>query len=134
MDTAEGIPNQLLIEFLGSNLPKAKKDKKDAKFVLGVVDTKLGGALSESVGYKCRNDETVLELMRGIRLHFVHFVKGLKNSDLVQAQLAVGHATSRSKIKFNVHQVDMMVIQSMSLLDQLDKDVNTFAMRVRFVA
>ena len=34
-------------------------------------------------------------------------------------------------MKFNVHRVDNMIIQAIALLDQLDKDLNTFAMRVR---
>ena len=34
-------------------------------------------------------------------------------------------------MKFNVNRVDNMVIQSISLLDQLDKDINTFSMRIR---
>merc|ERR550539_13850 len=32
---------------------------------------------------------------------------------------------------FNVHKSDNMIIQVIALLDQLDKDVNTFAMRIR---
>jgi nucleolar protein 56 len=43
----------------------------------------------------------------------------------------LGHAYSRSKVKFNVNRVDNMITQSISLLDQLDKDVNTFSMRIR---
>ena len=34
-------------------------------------------------------------------------------------------------MKFNVHKSDNMIIQSIALLDQLDKDVNTFSMRIR---
>jgi len=34
-------------------------------------------------------------------------------------------------VKFNVHKSDNMIIQSIALLDQLDKDVNTFSMRIR---
>lgn len=52
-------------------------------------------------------------------------------ADLHQAQLGLGHSYSRAKVKFNVHRVDNMIIQSICLLDQLDKDLNTFAMRVR---
>merc|ERR1712024_252881 len=37
----------------------------------------------------------------------------------------------RCKVKFNVHKSDNMIIQSIALLDQLDKDVNTFSMRIR---
>lgn len=38
---------------------------------------------------------------------------------------------SRSKVKFNVHRSDNMIINAISLLDQIDKDLNTFAMRVK---
>jgi RNA processing factor Prp31 len=55
----------------------------------------------------------------------------LSCADLHQAQLGLGHSYSRAKVKFNVHRVDNMIIQSICLLDQLDKDLNTFAMRVR---
>lgn len=48
-----------------------------------------------------------------------------------QAQLGLGHSYSRCKVKFNPGREDNMIIQAICLLDQLDKDVNTFAMRVR---
>ena len=48
-----------------------------------------------------------------------------------KAQLGLGHAYSRAKVKFNVNKSDNMIIQSIALLDQLDKDVNTFSMRIR---
>ena len=48
-----------------------------------------------------------------------------------KSQLGLGHAYSRCKVKFNVHKSDNMIIQSIALLDQLDKDVNTFSMRIR---
>jgi nucleolar protein 56 len=34
-------------------------------------------------------------------------------------------------VKFNPGRADNMIIQSIALLDQMDKDINTFAMRVR---
>lgn len=48
-----------------------------------------------------------------------------------KAQLGLGHSYSRSKVKFNVNRADNMIIQGIALLDQLDKDVNTFSMRIR---
>jgi nucleolar protein 56 len=48
-----------------------------------------------------------------------------------KAQLGLGHSYSRAKVKFNVNRVDNMIIQSIAILDQLDKDINTFAMRIR---
>lgn len=56
-----------------------------------------------------------------------------QKSDLEKAQLGLGHSYSRAKVKFNVNRVDNMVIQAIFLLDTLDKDINTFSMRVRLV-
>lgn len=67
----------------------------------------------------------------GIRLHFHALVKGLTAQSASKAQLGLGHSYSRAKVKFNVNRNDNMIIQSIALLDQLDKDINTFAMRVR---
>ena len=50
-----------------------------------------------------------------------------------KAQLGLGHSYSRCKVKFNVNRTDNMIIQSINLLDQLDKDINTFSMRCRLV-
>ena len=67
----------------------------------------------------------------GLRVHFPKMVKGLTEVSQNKAQLGLGHSYSRAKVKFNVNRVDNMIIQSISLLDQLDKDINTFSMRVR---
>lgn len=67
----------------------------------------------------------------GVRLHFHSLVKGLTAVAASKAQLGLGHSYSRAKVKFNVNRVDNMIIQSIALLDQLDKDINTFSMRVR---
>ncbi len=61
-------------------------------------------------------------------------VKGLTAASASKAQLGLGHSYSRAKVKFNVNRADNMIIQSISLLDQLDKDINTFAMRIRSVS
>lgn len=73
----------------------------------------------------------IAEILRGVRLHFHNLVKGLTDLSACKAQLGLGHSYSRAKVKFNVNRVDNMIIQSISLLDQLDKDINTFSMRVR---
>ncbi|XP_018430814.1 PREDICTED: nucleolar protein 56 [Nanorana parkeri] len=83
------------------------------------------------LGVICQTGGVVAELIRGIRLHFHSLVKGLTAQSASKAQLGLGHSYSRAKVKFNVNRVDNMIIQSISLLDQLDKDINTFSMRVR---
>jgi nucleolar protein 56 len=112
---SEGDATKYLVDFLELNLPKGS--------TLGVSESKLGNVLSETAGMKVKSNETVLELLRGIRAHFTRFIKALKPGDAQQAMLGLGHSYSRSKVKFNVHRVDNMIIQSSALLDQLDKDL-----------
>ncbi|KAF6262555.1 hypothetical protein COO60DRAFT_1282656 [Scenedesmus sp. NREL 46B-D3] len=119
-----------LKNFLTMNLPKVKDGKK-AKFQLGVAEPKLGSAIQEATSVPCVCNEFIGELLRGIRAHFTRFVDNLKDEDLRRAQLGLAHSYSRAKVKFNVNKVDNMVIQAIALLDTLDKDINTFIMRVR---
>ncbi|CAI5973491.1 unnamed protein product [Closterium sp. NIES-64] len=129
---SEGLLTPELQSFLEMNLPKAKgKAGKKPSYQLGVSESKLGSAIQETAGVPCVSNDLVMELMRGVRLHFARFVKELKEGDVAKAQLGLGHSYSRSKVKFNVNRVDNMIIQAISLLDTLDKDVNTFCMRVR---
>ncbi|XP_072975525.1 nucleolar protein 56-like [Typha angustifolia] len=127
---SEGIMTDELRNFLEINLPKVK-DAKKAKFSVGVAEPKVGSQISEVTKIPCQCNEFVLELLRGVRLHFDRFIKDLKPTDLEKAQLGLGHSYSRAKVKFNVNRVDNMVIQAIFLLDTLDKDINTFSMRVR---
>lgn len=64
-------------------------------------------------------------------MHFTTFLKDLTDQDMSRAQLGLAHSYSRAKVKFNVNKSDNMIIQAIALLDTLDKDVNTFVMRVR---
>nr|GLL34894.1 nucleolar protein 56-like [Ipomoea trifida] len=127
---SEGQMTDELRNFLELTLPKIK-DSKKAKFSLGLAEPKLGSHIFEVTKIPCQSNEFVLELLRGVRLHFEKFIENLKAGDLEKAQLGLGHSYSRAKVKFNVNRVDNMVIQAIFLLDTLDKDVNTFSMRVR---
>ena len=121
-----GVVNDYLKAMLELKLP-AKK----ANVVLGVSDRQLASSIKGGLGINCDTSERSLELIRGIRLHAEKLLKGLETGDVSRAQLGLGHAYSRGKVKFNVNRSDNMIIQAIALLDQLDKDVNTFAMRVR---
>jgi nucleolar protein 56 len=129
-DVSEGIVNEDLKNFLEAQMPKVKPGKT-AKFVLGVMEPKIGQAIQDGLAIPCNSNDTILELARGIRAHFDKYVAALAGGNLEKAQLGLAHSYSRAKVKFNVNRVDNMIIQSISLLDQLDKDLNTFAMRVR---
>lgn len=122
---SEGIVPQDLAVFLDGAI------SSKSKCVLGVSDPKLSSALGEALGIKTTYLGDVPEIIRGIRFHFHHLVKGFTATSAGVAQLGLGHSYSRAKVKFNVNRVDNMIIQSIALLDQLDKDVNTFSMRIR---
>ena len=111
-------------------MPKVKSSSK-AKFKLGVSEAKLGSAIQEETNVPCECNEMTGELLRGVRLHFTTFLKDLSDQDMSRAQLGLAHSYSRAKVKFNVNKSDNMIIQAIALLDTLDKDVNTFVMRVR---
>ncbi|CAI5738717.1 unnamed protein product [Hyaloperonospora brassicae] len=127
---SEGLLGDDLKNFLEINLPKVKSGKK-GKFALGVQDKGLAQAISDELHAPCNTSETTLEIVRGVRMHFSTFVKELAQGNLAKAQLGLGHSYSRAKVKFNVNRADNMIIQAIALLDQMDKDINTFAMRVR---
>jgi nucleolar protein 56 len=126
-DISEGILHPSLKDFLEMNLSKDKKKKA----VLGVGEDKIGSAIQDELKIKCEKSQSTIETLRLIRLHFDKFIKEMKSGDLEKSQLGLAHSYSRAKVKFNIHKVDNMIIQSIALLDQLDKDLNTFAMRCR---
>lgn len=123
---SEGVLHDDLKLFLDTNL-----SERSGKFTLGVGDSKIGAAIQEELGISCQASGVAAEIIRGLRYHFPRFVKGLSDQSQSKAQLGLGHSYSRAKVKFNVHRVDNMIIQSISLLDQLDKDINTFSMRIK---
>ncbi|KAI5859852.1 Nop domain-containing protein [Durotheca rogersii] len=128
---SEGILPDYLKSNLELNLPQARK----SKIVLGVADKNLAGSIkAEFPGVECETGDTsevVADLLRGIRLHASKLLKGLEEGDVERAQLGLGHAYSRGKVKFNVHKNDNHIIRAIATLDNLDKGINIFSQRVR---
>ncbi|TVY84847.1 Nucleolar protein [Lachnellula suecica] len=129
---SEGVLSDYLRSNLELNLPKPSKKKKT---ILGVSDKTLAGSIKASFpGVECETGETsevVADLLRGLRFHAGKLLKDLQEGDVGRAQLGLGHAYSRAKVKFSVQKNDNHIIQAIATLDHLDKAVNTFSMRVR---
>ncbi|CAN1348084.1 Probable nucleolar protein 5-1 [Linum perenne] len=100
---------------------------------LAVADSKLGNEIKEKLVHKinCVHNNAVMELMRGVRSQLTELITGLENQDLPRMSLGLAHSLSRYKLKFSPDKVDTMIIQAIGLLDDLDKELNTYAMRVR---
>lgn len=122
-----------LKQTLELNLPQTSGKK--SKIVLGVTDKRLAGEISAAFpGIQCEaadTSEVVAALLRGIRVHASKLLKGLQEGDINRAQLGLGHAYSRAKVKFSVHKNDNHIIQGIATLDALDKGINQGSMRVR---
>ena len=56
---------------------------------------------------------------------------GLDDQELKQMQLGLAHSISRYTLSFTSEKVDTMIIQAVSLLEDLDKELNNYAMRLR---
>ncbi|KAF8572654.1 Nop-domain-containing protein [Ramaria rubella] len=129
-DISEGVLHDHLRSILELVLAGSKK-KTVGNVKLAVSESSLASSIKAEIGIDCDASERSLELIRGIRLHASKLLTGLQSDDLRKAQLGLGHSYSRAKVKFNVNRTDNMIIQAIAMLDQLDKDVNLFAMRVR---
>jgi nucleolar protein 56 len=132
-EIAEGAMSAGLRTFLEQNVPLPKQGKK-SKFALGVAHHTVGGMIQDELGISCVANALTAELLRGVRAHLPSFLAALRPGDLERAQLGLAHSYSRSKVKFDVNRADKHIIQSIAILDTLDKDINTFAMRVRGAA
>ncbi|CAM6020461.1 unnamed protein product [Sphagnum balticum] len=117
-----------------SKLPKGLRKFLKAQCkgqTLVVADSKLGKAISDKLEINCVNNAAVAELMRGLRSQLSELIVGLAGSDIVPMSLGLSHSLSRYKLKFSPDKVDTMIVQAIGLLDDLDKELNTYAMRVR---
>merc|ERR1712050_640140 len=94
------------------------------------------GALGVNINKKLGIDiiglsDNVKEIMRGIRMHLTTLVEGLNEGEVKAMALGLAHTLSRFKLKFSPDKVDVMIMQAVGLLDDLDKELNNFAMRLR---
>src|ERR1700753_2328147 len=124
---SEGKVTPMLASFLNDVL----KDEKKATLV--VADPRLGAAIAKLPELKIQpvSDSSTLDIFRAIREHMSSLVPDLGASQLSTMSLGLAHSVSRHKLRFSPDKVDTMIIQAISLLDDLDKDLNTYAMRVR---
>ncbi|KDP35364.1 hypothetical protein JCGZ_10348 [Jatropha curcas] len=121
---------KLLDSTTSKGLRKFLKSHCDGE-ILAVADSKLGNAIKDKLKIECVHNNAVMELMRGLRAQLTELITGLHAQDLAPMSLGLSHSLSRYKLKFSPDKVDTMIIQAIGLLDDLDKELNTYAMRVR---
>lgn len=58
-------------------------------------------------------------------------LSGLDEKELRSMSLGLSHSMSRYKLSFSSEKVDTMIIQAVNLLEDLDKELNNYAMRLK---
>lgn len=107
--------------------------KTEKKASLAVADAKLANSISKIPDLKLDlvADTSTNDLYRAIREHLPSLITGLTPKDIDTMNLGLSHSLSRHKLKFSADKVDTMIIQAIALLDDLDKELNQYAMRVK---
>lgn len=125
----EGKISKNLKKFLTEEISQGKNSQE----TLAVVDPKLGGAITKKLGFNVISDSTTTDLFRGIRSQLAGLLGeyNVEESDLNTMNLGLSHSLSRFKLKYSTDKVDTMIVQAIALLDDLDKEVNIYAMRVK---
>jgi len=121
----EGKLSASMRKFLKKNLAT------DAKESLAVFDAKLAGAIRDKLDIQCVFDDGVVQLMRGLRSQIDELISGTSASEMRSMAIGLAHSLSRYKLKFSPDKVDTMIVQAIGLLDDLDKELNTYAMRLK---
>ncbi|MBW0460780.1 hypothetical protein O181_000495 [Austropuccinia psidii MF-1] len=129
---AEGKLSKNLKKFLVDEISGGELGKK-SKETLAVVDPKLGGAIAKKLGFNVLSDSTTTDLFRGIREQLASLLSdyNVNENDLNTMNLGLSHSLSRFKLKYSSDKVDTMIVQAIALLDDLDKEINIYAMRVK---
>jgi nucleolar protein 58 len=117
-------------ELLTSLLEDLKAEKKAS---IAVADIKLGTAISNLPQFNLSavSGSQTMDLFRGIRGHVSSLIPGLEQSTLDRMALGLSHSMSRHKLKFSADKLDSMIIQAVKLLDDMDKELNVYAMRTK---
>lgn len=91
----------------------------------------IGSTIAKQLSIPVISDSSTQDLYRGIRQQLASLLGGVDTKDLNTMSLGLGHSMSRFKLKFSTDKVDTMVIQAIALLDDLDKEINIYSMRVK---
>jgi len=137
-DTTEALVSTtaLLKGKMGSSLKNFLNEsivQQNIQEKLGVIDKALAKSIKKKLGIECVSDSSVFELFRCIRFQLNDLIspETIDPKIMEAMSLALAHSLGRYKIKFSPDKVDVMIIQAISLLDDLDKEINIYAMRVK---
>ncbi|KAH0786173.1 SnoRNA binding domain containing protein [Histomonas meleagridis] len=97
-----------------------------------VADSKLAREI-EKLGIKtvAPSGTDVPEIFRLIRENITNLLPGVTEDTFRTLELGVAHGMATKTLKFSPSKVDSMIVNSVNLLEELDKEINNYGMRVR---
>ncbi|CAF3483684.1 unnamed protein product [Fusarium graminearum] len=130
LEEAASLKEGKVPELLSQLLDDLKSEKKAS---IAVADMKLGTAISNlpDLNISPVSGSNTMDLFRGIRGQMANLIPGLLEENFDRMALGLSHSMSRHKLKFSADKVDSMIIQAIKLLDDLDKELNVYAMRTK---
>ncbi|KZZ98306.1 nucleolar protein NOP58-like protein [Moelleriella libera RCEF 2490] len=130
LEEAASLKDGKVPELLTTLLNDLKGEKKAS---LAVADMKLGTAISNLPQFNITpvSGTNTMDVFRGIREHMSSLIPGLDQGIVDRMSLGLSHSMSRHKLKFSADKVDSMIIQAVKLLDDMDKELNVYAMRAK---
>ncbi|OAQ97112.1 hypothetical protein LLEC1_07517 [Akanthomyces lecanii] len=130
LEEAASLKEGKIPELLTSILEDLKSEKKAS---IAVADMKLGTAISNlpDLNITPVAGSNTMDVFRGIREHLPSLIPGLAQENIDRMSLGLSHSMSRHKLKFSADKIDSMIIQAIKLLDDMDKELNVYAMRTK---
>ncbi|PTB66396.1 Nop domain-containing protein [Trichoderma citrinoviride] len=130
LEEAAAVSQGQIPPLLSSLLEDLQAEKKAS---LAVADLKLGTAISNmpSLNITPVAGSNTMDLFRAVREHVSSLIPGLEQDVLDRMSLGLSHSMSRHKLKFSPDKVDSMIIQAIKMLDDIDKELNVYAMRTK---
>jgi nucleolar protein 58 len=130
LEEAAAVSQGQIPPLLSSLLEELQSEKKAS---LAVADLKLGTAISNLPGLNVTPvaGSNTMDLFRAVREHVSSLIPGLDQDVLDRMTLGLSHSMSRHKLKFSADKVDSMIIQAIKMLDDIDKELNVYAMRTK---
>lgn len=116
-----------LAEFLTENIVNA-----GIKEQLQVADASLARAI-EKLGISAvgPSGQRIPEIFRLIRQNITDMLPEVTEETFRSLELGIAHGIATKTLKFSPSKVDSMIVNSVNLLEELDKEINNYGMRVR---
>lgn len=103
----------------------------DIEQKLAVADKSMAKLVNSTLNINAFRSDKVDQLMRCIRFNMYSLIEGISPETMKEMSLALAHGLGRYKLKLSADKVDTMVIQAVSLYQDLDKEINNYVMRLR---